>query len=165
MQQAWKKLTCLLALMLTLGSTVAVSGEQSNDDEQQAADAQLRARFSEQHQKLVPIVAVADMFFGCNRERHSDPYDHQIADLINEMDKDLLAQKLIHCLAGDTLQSDVAVNFGLLGCFHAQMNELTPVQYQEKMAQMKHLLTVLSREERQKSLTQCVTDQAIYFLR
>ena len=33
------------------------------------------------------------------------------------MDKNTLAEKLGSCLGEDTMQSDVALDFGLLGCF------------------------------------------------
>jgi len=131
----------------------------------ESRDEALKQRFSEQHNVMIPIVAVADMFFACNRQRHSDNYDYQIAELVNKMDRNKLAEKLSTCLAGESLKSDVAVNFGLIGCFHSQMSELNQKKYDEKMGQLELLLLKLPRAERQKTLTKCVSEQAIYFLK
>jgi len=125
----------------------------------------LKNRFAQQHQAMIPIVAVADMFFACNRQRHSENYDYQIDELVTKMDKGELAQKLDNCLAGESLKSDVALNFGLIGCFHSQMTKLDQKSYDEKMGQLELLLVQLPREERQKTFTKCVTEQAIYYLR
>lgn len=145
-----------LLLVLFFYSIFSLASEQS--------DAALKKRFSEKHQAIMPKVAVADMFFACNRQRHSDDFDYQIEDLVNKMDKGELAEKLSLCLAGAPLKSDIALNFGLIGCFHAQMKALDQKKYDENQAKIELLLLKLSREERQKTFTKCVTDQAIYFL-
>jgi len=72
-------------------------------------DQALKQRFNDKHQALIPVVAVADMFFACNRQRHSDNYDYQIIDLVKKMDKGKLAEKLANCLAGESLKSDIAL--------------------------------------------------------
>jgi len=147
----------LLSLfILVTWSTVAHANE--NDD------GVLKKRFGEQHNAIMPVVAVADMFFACNRQRHSDDYDYQIADLVNKMDKNKLAEKLRTCLGGESLKSDVAINFGLIGCFHSQMDKLNQKQYEEKMGKLELLLLKLPRAERQKTFTKCVSEQALYFL-
>ena len=127
-------------------------------------DQALKQRFNDKHQALIPVVAVADMFFACNRQRHSDNYDYQIIDLVKKMDKGKLAEKLANCLAGESLKSDIALNFGLIGCFHAQMSGLDQKKYDEKMGSLELLLVKLPRAERQKTFTKCVTEQAIYYL-
>lgn len=125
----------------------------------------LKQRFIEKHNAMIPVVAVADIFFACNRQRHSEDYDYQITDLVNKMERNKLAEKLSTCLAGDSLKSDVAINFGLIGCFHSQMNGLNQKMYDEKMGQLELLLLKLPRAERQKTLTKCVSEQALYFLK
>ena len=132
---------------------------QSNEN-----DAMLKQMFSAKHQAMIPVVAVADMFFACNRQRHSEKYDFQLDDLIKKMDKGQLAEKLSTCLAGESLKSDTALNFGLIGCFHAQMKGLNQQKYDEKMSTLELLLVKLPRAERQKTFTKCVSEQAIYYL-
>ncbi len=148
-------------MLVYMISTVSLASTQIASNDEQA----LKNRFAQQHQAMIPIVAVADMFFACNRQRHSENYDYQIDELVTKMDKGELAQKLDNCLAGESLKSDVALNFGLIGCFHSQMTKLDQKSYDEKMGQLELLLVQLPREERQKTFTKCVTEQAIYYLR
>ncbi len=148
-------------MLVYMISTVSLASTQIASNDEQA----LKNRFAQQHQAMIPIVAVADMFFACNRQRHSENYDYQIDELVTKMDKGELAQKLDNCLAGKSLKSDVALNFGLIGCFHSQMTKLDQKSYDEKMGQLELLLVQLPREERQKTFTKCVTEQAIYYLR
>lgn len=124
----------------------------------------LMAEFSEQHEKLIPIVAVADMFFACNQERKIAPPHYSISDLVLTVKRDDLANKLQKCLGTDTVKSDVAINFGLTACFNAQLAHLPSKEQQEKMALVAKAIVSLSKAERQKSFTQCVTDQAIKYL-
>ena len=128
-------------------------------------NAWLKHKFSEQHQKLIPVIAVADMFYACNIEREVDPIDYQLHDLIVTMDKNRLAQKLTLCLGDNTIQSEVAINFGLLGCFHEQLAHLPSAERQQKMLLVKNAIHALSNNERKKSFTQCVTEQAIHYLK
>jgi len=125
----------------------------------------LKQRFSEQHEKLIPVVAVADMFFSCNQVRKVDDRDYKLTDLITVMDKNILAEKLSLCLGDDSMQSDIALNFGLLGCFHEQLAHLPVQERKEKMKLVKQAIASLSFEERKKSFTQCVTEQAIHYLK
>jgi len=127
-------------------------------------NAWLKQQFSEQHEKLMPIVAVADMLYSCNNERKIEPVTYQLHDLIVNMDKNRLAEKLIVCLGDDDMQSEVALNFGLLGCFHQQLAHLPKAERQQKMALVEKAILSLSRSERKKSFTQCVTEQAIDYL-
>ncbi|MBU2870335.1 hypothetical protein KO502_06470 [Colwellia sp. E2M01] len=153
------------AWFFSVNSDSAVSSEQ----EASAANNKihndwLKQRFSEQHQALIPIVAVADMFFACNNARKSDNATYALDFLITEMDRDTLAEKLSNCLGDDTMQSDIALNFGLFGCFHGQLAHLPPADRDEKMRLVTQAVSALSQEERKKSFTQCVTEQAIHYL-
>jgi len=139
--------------------------EANSVDSDKAHNEWLKERFSKQHQQLIPIVAVADMFFTCNQAREVDKIDYQLSFLINQMDKNMLAEKLASCLGEDTMQSDVALNFGLLGCFHQQLAHLPQTERQQKMQLVKQAISSLSHEERKKSFTQCVTEQSIHYLK
>jgi hypothetical protein len=125
----------------------------------------LKKRFSKQHEQLIPVVAVADMFFSCNQARKTDKMAYELSFLINEMDRNVLAEKLSTCLGEDTMQSDVALNFGLNGCFHQQLAHLPQVDREQKMHFVKKAIASLSHEERKKSFTQCVTEQSIHYLK
>ena len=142
----------------------AQAAETSSRDEVAQHNAWLKKQFSEQHQQLTPKVVVADMLYACNKVRQIEPVNFQLKDLIVNMDKIRLAEKLVRCLGEDELQSDVALNFGLFGCFHAQLAHLPETERQQKMALVKNAVLSLSREERKKSLTQCVSQQAIHYL-
>ncbi|UUO23952.1 hypothetical protein FGD67_12490 [Colwellia sp. M166] len=127
-------------------------------------DQWLKARFGAQHDALIPIVAVADMLYGCQQTKHADN-SVNIKSLITQLDKNNLAEKLIACLAGESLKSDEALNYGLTGCFNEQFAHLPLAEKQQKMALVSKAINGLSRVERQKSFTQCVTEQAIHYLR
>lgn len=131
----------------------------------QAHNEWLKKRFSKQHQQLIPIVAVADMFFSCNQARKTEKIDYPLSFLINQMDKNTLAEKLGNCLGKDTMQSDVALNFGLFGCFEEQLAHLPKTEREQKMHLVKQAVSSLSHEERKKSFTQCVTEQSIHYLK
>lgn len=131
----------------------------------QKHNAWLKKKFSEQHKKLIPIVAVADIFYACNIERKVDPIDYKLSDLIVIVDKNILAQKLALCLGDDNIKSEVAINFGLLGCFHEQLAYLPTIERQQKLILVKNAIHALSSSERKKSFTQCVTEQAIHYLK
>ncbi|MFT6195497.1 MAG: hypothetical protein ACJASU_002415 [Cognaticolwellia sp.] len=68
-------------------------------------------------------------------------------------------------MAGESPKSDTALNYGLKACFYEQFDQLSLVEKQQKMAVVTQIIATLSRSERQKSFTQCVTDQAIHYLR
>ncbi len=125
----------------------------------------LKKTFSDQHEKLLPVVAVADMFFACNQQRKTDDLDYQVKTLITKMDRNELAQKLRHCLQGELPTSDTALNFGLIGCFHEQLQHLPEDDRKIKQKLVRQAIAKLSKAERQKSFTQCVTDQAIGYLK
>jgi hypothetical protein len=125
----------------------------------------LLAQFSDQHQKLIPVVAVADMLYACNQERKVDPTDYQLEHLVTKMDKNQLAEKLSTCLGADKIKSEKALNFGLIGCFHEQLADLPNEERKQKMALVKKAILSLSRIERQKSFTRCVDAQAIHYLK
>lgn len=152
--QAWMSVT-------TINNPATNKASTTNKAEH---DAWLKQHFSEQHEKLIPVVAVADIFFICNQVRNVDKHDYQLAYLIKTMDKNILAEKLSLCLNTDEIQSDVALNFGLLGCFHQQLAHLPEQERKLKMKLVKQAIASLSQSERKKSFTQCVTEQAIHYL-
>lgn len=124
----------------------------------------LKARFGAQHQALIPIVAVADMLYSCQQQKQKAE-SLTIKALITQLDKNTLAEQLITCLAGESPKSDTALNYGLKACFYEQFSHLSLAEKQQKMAVVTQTIATLSRSERQKSFTQCVTDQAIHYLR
>jgi hypothetical protein len=123
----------------------------------------LKARFGAQHEALIPVVAVADMLFSCQQQKQINE-NQTIKMLITQMDKNTLAEKLMTCLAGKSPKSDTALNYGLKGCFHEQLSNLPAEEKQQKMRLVTQSINELSRSERKKSFTQCVTDQAINYL-
>ena len=124
----------------------------------------LKQRFSEQHQQLMPVVAVADIFFSCNQARQTAQSNYSLHYLIKQMDKNSLAKKLDNCLGEDTMHSSIAINFGLLACFQDQVSYLPTTEQEQKMALVKQAVSSLSYDERKKSFTQCVTEQSIHYL-
>jgi len=159
----------ILSLYLLLQVTILPVQAQQNaaikSDSTAEHNAWLKDKFSEQHENITPIVAVADMLYSCNQERKIEPVNYKLNDLILNMDKNRLAEKLILCLGDDGMQSEIALNFGLLGCFHEQLAHLPEVEQQQKMALVKKAILSLSRSERKKSFTQCVSAQAIHYLK
>lgn len=127
-------------------------------------DQWLKARFGAQHDALIPVVAVADMLYGCQQVKHADN-SVNFKSLLTQLDKNHLAEKLLACLAGESPKSDEALNYGLTGCFNEQFAHLPLAEKQQKMLLVGKAINGLSRAERQKSFTQCVTDQAIHYLR
>ena len=125
----------------------------------------LQQQFGEQHKNLIPIVAVADMYFACNQQRKVDPRNQSLASLVTQVDKNQLANKLMRCLGEDKIKSDEAINFGLLGCFHQQLSGLPEQERAVKMALVEKAIVALSREERQQSFTRCVNAQAMHYLK
>ncbi|MGJ8692031.1 MAG: hypothetical protein ACSHW0_06080 [Thalassotalea sp.] len=125
----------------------------------------LKEKFSAQHEALMPYVAVANIFSGCNQARKFDPINYQVKDLVLKMDKQLLSDKVIACLGADQVQSETAINFGLLACFQSQFTDLSKQQQREKMMQVAQALEVLSLDEKKKSFTECTTFQAIKYLK
>lgn len=158
------RLICSLLLLLSF----SIFTVQAQQKEQLTTTAEhndwLKNKFSEQYQSLMPIVAVADMLYACNQARKTEPVTYQFKALILHMDKNRLAEKLIACLNSDDMQSDVALNFGLLGCFEEQLMHLPETERLQKMTLVKKAINALSHSERKKSFTQCVSAQAIHYL-
>jgi hypothetical protein len=127
-------------------------------------DQWLKDQFEEKHKKLMPVVSVADMFFTCDKKRQPSAEKYSLKELINVMDKNTLAMKLVTCLGEDDINSDQALNFGLLGCFSEQLSILPEKEQAEKMKIVENSLLGLSREERQKSFTKCISEQAMNYL-
>jgi hypothetical protein len=142
----------------------AQAPQTKSTDESVQHNAWLKQKFSEQHQNLIPKVAVADMLFSCNQARKIEPVNYQLNDLILRMDKNRLAEKLIRCLGNDSMKSDIALNFGLLGCFEDQLVHLPDIERKQKMDLVKKTIHDLPHNERKKSFTQCVSAQAINYL-
>ena len=152
------------AIFMALTTVLAVSNAQATEDATQSHDLWLKNQFAEKHQDILPKVAVADMFYGCNVERKFDPIPYQVKQLIQKMDKSLLADKLQQCLGDEKVNSESALNFGLVGCFTDQLSALPKKERHEKMALVQGAISRLSREERHKSFTKCVTKQAIKYI-
>jgi hypothetical protein len=150
----------LLSLLVIIFST-PLQATQNNTLEM---NQWLKARFGAQHQVLIPIVAVADMLYSCQQQKQIDD-NLTIKALITQLDKNTLAEKLISCLAGESPKSDIALNYGLKGCFHEQLDDFSTEEKRKKMRLVTETIAELSRSERQKSFTKCVTDQAIHYLR
>jgi hypothetical protein len=162
-----KTLPIFLSLLLLISIFSAQAQQNNNEvknDSVTEHNAWLKETFSNQHEKLIPIVAVADMLYACNQQRKIEPVNYKLKDLIINMDKNRLAEKLILCLDDDSMQSEAALNFGLLGCFHEQLSHLPDIERQQKMALVKKTIVSLSRSERKKSFTQCVSAQATHYL-
>lgn len=151
-------LLCTLSYLLVMKSSLAF--EMTAEHKKWLKD-----KFSLQHEKLIPIVAVADMFFACNQVRKTDSENHQVTDLVTKISRNELAEKLSACLNGELPNSDMALNFGLIGCFHEQLKELPEEDRKVKQKLVRQAISRLSKAERQKSFTQCVTDQAIGYLK
>ena len=154
------------ALLITLATTIVMFSTSLQAAENQTLDRNqwLKARFGAQHEALIPVVAVADMLFGCQQQKKINE-NLTIKALITELDRNTLAEKLITCLAGESLKSEMSLNYGLHGCFHEQFLHLSDEQRQEKMHLVTASIAELPKVERQKSFTKCVTDQAINYLK
>ena len=150
---------------LLLSIVVLVFSAPSQATQSQTLDRNqwLKARFGAQHEALIPVVAVADMLFSCQQQKQINE-NQTIKMLITQMDKNTLAEKLMTCLAGESPKSDTALNYGLKGCFHEQLANLPAEERQKKMRLVTQSINELSRSERKKSFTQCVTAQAINYL-
>jgi len=125
----------------------------------------LKEKFSAQHEALIPVVAVADMYFACNRERKVEPQDLSVEALVTKLGRNELAVKLSNCLKGELPNSNTALNFGLIGCFHEQLKSLPEKDRAVKEKLVLQAIKKLSKAQRQQSFTQCVTDQAIGYLK
>ena len=118
-------------------------------------------KFSALHQNLMPKVAVADIFYGCNLD--NKPH-FSFSTLINKMDKNELGVKLMNCLGEDNIASDRALNFGIKACFIDEMEGIEADIREEKLKQVDTLLQNLPKDERQRTFTQCVNNQTLKYL-
>lgn len=118
-------------------------------------------QFSLLHQQLMPKVAVADMFYGCNLSQQKQ---FSFKELIVDMDKELLASKLMACLGDENIASDIALNFGIKACFIDQLSNLEASKKQQSLSQVDEAIAKLTKAERQKSFTQCVNNQTLKYL-
>jgi hypothetical protein len=142
------------ALFLTSTYAQTATAPAKNPDE-------MIKQFSLLHEQLMPKVAVADMFYGCNLSQEKQ---FSFKQLITDMDKEQLASKLMVCLGEDNIASDVALNFGITGCFIDQLSHLEKTEQQKSLSQVNDALAKLPRAERQKSFTQCVNNQTLKYL-
>ena len=156
----WDKGFVIFISMLFFICTSVLAAEMTKEHENW-----LKEKFSAQHEKLIPVVAVADIYFGCNKARKTDEKFLQVKALITTLDRQELADKLKKCLNGMSLESDGALNFGLVGCFHEQLKELPKADRLVRQQLVDKAIASLSKAERKKSFTQCVTYQAIGYLK
>lgn len=157
-------LTLPVVVSLTLSFT-ALSAENPKVNELTEHQQWLKNKFNEQHNNLIPIVAVADILFACNNANNNAYGKYTLDTLITKMSKERLAEKLESCLGGELVSSDTAINYGLLGCFHDQLDDLPQDEKAARIKLVKKAISSLSKEERKKSFTQCVTDQSISYLK
>ncbi|WNC68314.1 hypothetical protein RI845_17565 [Thalassotalea nanhaiensis] len=148
-------LSFFLLFSFSSGLFAATQTKPANPDE-------MVKQFSKMHEQLMPIVAVADMFYGCHLNKAQEQYTLEF--LINDMDKELLATKLSECLGEENLASDNALNYGIKACFSDQMSHLPDDEQQKNIEQVDNVLAELPRSERQKSFTQCVNNQTLKYL-
>lgn len=158
-------LTLLIVVAPLTLSFTALSAEKPKANELTEHQQWLKNKFNEQHNNLIPIVAVADILFACNNANNNAYGNYTLDTLITKMSKERLAEKLESCLGGELVSSDTAINYGLLGCFHDQLDDLPKDEKAEKIKLVKKAIYSLSKEERKKSFTQCVTDQSISYLK
>ena len=151
----------ILATTLMSNCTYA----QEVDNEMTEHKQWLKDLFSKQHDQLIPKVAVADMFFACNIENNNEFGNKSLSELIKNEGRGRLAEKLSACLNGESVKSEKAINYGLLGCFHDQLVDLPQDEKEQKIKLVDSAIASLSLAEKKKSLTQCVSDQAISYLK
>lgn len=155
----------LLCSLFTFSVSFPMTAQEQSSGMTPDHEQWLKNKFSAQHQEIIPKVAVADMFYGCNLARKTEPTNMPFDMLINKVSKPELAEKLDRCLDQDKLNSEQALNFGLIGCYTDIMYALPEQDRKEKMVLVKRAINKLSRAERQKSFTKCVTEQAIKYLK
>ncbi len=124
----------------------------------------LNDQFAVQHQALIPIVMVANIFFACNQEKNFSPVPYTMKQLMKTMSRDTLAENTVACLGTNDMKSNQAVNFALKGCFHDTFIDLPASEKIKKLSAVNSALSSLSLQERQKSLTSCTTLQTIQYL-
>ncbi|QDP02742.1 hypothetical protein [Thalassotalea sp. PS06] len=151
----------IILSLVFISAPFLVAAEEVNPKSQE----ELVKNFAEIHQNLMAKVAVADMYYGCHLAKHGDDKGlDDIETLILKTDKDTLGQKLINCLGDDKIGSEKALNFGITGCFTDQTKHMDVKVQSEKMAQVAKAIDALGKEEKQKSFTQCVNNQALIYL-
>lgn len=150
------KITNGLALACVLFSSLSVSAQDATNEHFN--------QYKQKHSELVPVVAVADMYYGCSVMRLNKTPDYSVNHMVTMLDRDLLADNLSRCLNEDSLKSEVAINFGLYGCFFNQMSHLSDKERESYMDKVNGLLGTLSKEQKQKSFTQCVSDQTVNYI-
>jgi len=155
----------LLVVITSTASFITLSAEEPNKKALTEHQMWLKDKFSEQHNQLIPIVAVADMLFACNQANDNAYGKDSLAELITKTDKTRLAEKLSSCLGEESVNSELAINYGLLGCFNDQLKGLSADKKSEKMELVKKSIAKLPLEERKKSFIKCVTEQAITYLK
>ncbi len=150
-----------IMIMLSFSSIAQDSKEPVTKPQLQSPEA-LVASFEKMHQELMPVVAVADMFYGCNKAAGGEDYSFET--LINDMDKEQLATKLTTCLGSDSLASDEALDFGIMACFADMVSDMEEAEQTTRLNQVREVLKELPREQRQSNFTQCVNNQTLKYL-
>ena len=146
------------------GVAKEVHDEMSLTQKSEVYDQWLKDQFEVKHKNLMPVVAVADMFWTCNKNRQPSAKQYSLKQLVNVMDKNTLASKLATCLGTDKIKSEQALNFGLLACFSEQLKVFPKNVQAEKIKIVEDSFLSLSREQRQKSFTKCISEQAMDYL-
>ncbi|TKB46305.1 hypothetical protein [Thalassotalea mangrovi] len=141
-------------------SVAVCAGEDTAKSQQE-----LVQNFTEIHQNMMAKVAVADMLFGCKLEKQEvEASGSELQTYIVDTDRNSLAEQLMACIGEENIGSEMALNFGIIGCFSDQTRHLEQQEQQQKMTQVADAMKVISKEERQKSFTQCVNNQALQYL-
>lgn len=151
----------ILIILFSLIFSVSALAQTSTTPANTSSPEKMVEQFSQLHKQLMPKVAVADIYYGCHLAEETQ---YSIDYLVTEMDKDLLAQKLMACLGEDNIASDKALNFGIKGCFVDQLSTLPEAEQQASLEQVEQATVSLPRDERQKSFTQCVNNQTLKYL-
>jgi hypothetical protein len=116
------------------------------------------------HQQLMTVVAVADIYFGCQQANPAQHQSYPHSELISKINPNALAEKLEACLNTMPLKSEKAIEYGLIGCISDQVKGLAEEKQQQHLAKLKALLSKLTIAEKQKNFTKCVNDQALEYL-
>lgn len=124
----------------------------------------LKEQFAEKHQRLMPKVLVANIYYGCNLVKKLEPVTFPVEHLVKRINKTELAEKLENCLGEQNVQSEKATNYGLVACFSDQFSVLPKTEQKKRLAQVKAALTTLPTDEKHRSFIKCTTEQTIQYI-
>lgn len=160
----YKTIFLLNLILLMLLNISLVPSLQASEQLYTPHEQWLKNQFSKQHQELTPIVMVANIFFACNNAKKYSPVPYSMKQLMTKMSRDTLAENTVSCLGNNDMQSEQAVNFALQGCFNDTFIHLPEKEKAAKLVAVNTALGSLSLVERKKSLTSCLTLQAIKYV-